>query len=164
MGLAETIELKDLATYRSYFEGITTTATFLDFFAYTEEDFEKQSSNPARGGWCMILLPCESDIRDNQADQVMGYVRGHFIISKKKTGETKWWTIEEEAEKYARKIVGKIRRDKRAGKLITHLENFSIQSIDPSMVAELYGVIVGFNFQQPLNESMKYIESDWTTP
>ncbi len=164
MGLAESITLKDLESYRTYFEGITTEAQFLNFFAYTEEDFEKQSSNAARAGWCLMLLPYVNDIRDNQHDQVMGYVRGSFIIAKKKTNEPKWWTIEEIAEARAWKVIGKMRRDKREGLLITHLENFNCQPIDPTLVGEFFGVIVTFNFQIPLNAALKYIESDWTTP
>lgn len=164
MGLAESITLRDLESYRTYFEGLTASAQFLDFFAYTEDDFEKQSSNPSRAGWCLMLLPYTNDIRDNQHSQIMGYVRGSFIIAKKKTDERKWWTIEEQAEKKAWKVVGKMRRDKREGLLITHLENFNCQPIDPSLVGEFYGVIVTFNFEIPLNEAMKYIEADWNPP
>lgn len=164
MSYADQIILNSFSTYQSYFAGLVSEAKFLDFYAYTVEDFEKESSNPLRKGWCFILEPYQADIRDNQADNVMGFCRGQFIIAKKKTSEAKWHTIEAEAEVRARKIVGRLRHDHRLLKVITHITNFKLQPIHPMAVAEYFGVVVDFDFMNPLNTAIKYLPEDWNTP
>ena len=77
--------LADLESYKSYFEQLASQATFIDFFAYTKEDFDKSSSNKGRGGWCLILEPYTAGIKDNGADSVLSYNKGMFVIAKKKT-------------------------------------------------------------------------------
>lgn len=162
MSYASQIILNNFTTYQKYFSDLVTKATFLDFYAYTVEDFEKESSNPLRKGWCFILEPYQTDIRDNQHDNVMGFCRGQFIIAKKQTDEKKWHTIEEGAEDKARKIIGRLRHDHRQLKIITRLENFKLQPIHPMAVAEYYGVVVDFEFINPLTGAIKYIPTDWS--
>lgn len=163
MTAADQIVLTDLKTYREYFEGLATKAKFLNYFAYTGDEFEKDSSNPARTGWVMILEPYKVPVRDNQADNVMGSPEGMFIIAKKKTRDIlKFWEIEEQAEVYARKIIGVMRKNVRDGKLLTTLENFRYEPIDPMAVAEYFGIVVTFNFQFPLNKALKYDAADWS--
>lgn len=159
--LEDQILITGFESYRSYFQALTTDAKFLDFFSYTPDEFEKASSNPARSGWCMILEPYESDVRDNNASQLMQYCRGMFIIAKKKTNELKWFALEEQAEIKAKKIIGRIKHDKREGVLLTQLSNFTLQTIDPMTVSDYYGVVVSFSFEIPINAASVYTESDW---
>jgi hypothetical protein len=155
--------LNNLDEYRQYFERLTAEATFLNFFAYTKSDFEKASSDPARNGWCFILEPYTASITDNEADSVLSYPRGMFVITKKKTSEKKHWQIEDEAQTYAHKIIGRMRRDRDANLILTEFSNFSLETIDPIGLAGYFGVIVQFNFYFPINKEMKYVAEDWET-
>lgn len=160
--LADSIQLTDYASYRSYFQGLADSAKYLDFFAYTQDEFEKESSNPARGGWVMILEPYKAEVTDNKASQVMESSQGMFVIAKKKTTELKSYLIEEGAQARARKVIGKMKRDYREGILLTETQNITVDTIDPMVVAEYYGVVVGFRFQIPLNAAIAYDPDDYT--
>jgi hypothetical protein len=154
-------KLNNLDEYRTYFENLVLEATFLNFFAYTKTDFEKSSADSARNGWCFILEPYTASIIDNEADSVISYPRGMFVITKKKTTEIKHWTIEDQAQTYAHKIIGRMRRDRNNNIILTEFSNFSIETIDPIGLAGYHGVIVQFNFYYPINKEMKYMQEDW---
>lgn len=153
--------LNNLDEYRAYFDQITREAVFLNFFAYTKSDFEKASSSEERNGWCLILEPYTTSIIDNEADSVLSYPRGMFVITKKKTTEIKHWTIEDQAQTYAHKIIGRMRRDRNANLILTEFSNFSVETIDPIGLAGYFGVIVQFNFYFPINKEMKFDAADW---
>jgi hypothetical protein len=154
-------ELNNLKSYREYFQHLVSEATFLDFFAYTKTDFENSSSNPNRSGWCFILEPYTTTIRDNEADSVVSYPRGMFVITRKKTSQLKHWEIEETAQLYAHKVIGRMRRDRREYRLRCEFSNFSVETIEPIGLAGYYGVIVQFQFFYPINADMKYLAEDW---
>lgn len=154
--------LADLQSYKDYFEQISSEARFIDFFAYTKEDFEKSSSHKGRGGWCMILEPYSAGIKDNGADSVLSYNKGMFVIARKKTNELKPAVIENQAQILAHKVLGRMRRDRRDLKLATPFENFSLEVISPLAAAGYYGVFVQFDFYYPINQEMKFNAEDWT--
>lgn len=153
--------LTDLQSYKTYFETLADQATFLDFFAYTKEDFEKASSNKGRNGWCLILEPYTAGIKDNGADSVLSYNKGYFVIAKKKTNELKPILIENQAQIRAHKILGRMRRDRREQILATPFENFSLDVISPLAAAGYFGVVVQFNFYYSINQEMKFNADDW---
>jgi hypothetical protein len=153
--------LANLNTYRSYFEDLVEEAVFLNFFAYTKAEFDKASSDPARSGWCLILEPFDAVIRDNTADSVLSYNTGLFVIAKKKTTEAKSYQIEETAQVYAHKVLGRMRRDQRLRVLECKFENINLQAINPMTAADYYGVAVSFEYFYPINKDMKFDEDDW---
>jgi hypothetical protein len=153
-------ELTNLSAYRTYFSQIVDEAVFLDFFAYTKEEFDKSGSGQ-RKGWCFILEPYTSGIRDNDADSILSFNKGMFVIALKKTNQLKSWEIEDQAQVLAHKVIGRIRRDRRAYKLRTDLSNWSMETIDPTAAAGYHGVLVKFEFYHPINKDMKYQEADW---
>jgi hypothetical protein len=154
--------LNNLDSYRAYFERITNEAAFLDFFAYTKTDFEK-SSSANRSGWCLILEPYNTTIRDNEADSVLSYPRGVFVITKKKTTELKHWQIEDTAQSFAHKVIGRMRRDRNQNFILTEFSNFQLDIIQPLGLAEYYGVMVQFDFYFPINREMQFQSADWIT-
>jgi len=155
------MQLTNLQDYFEYFEQLASQAAFIDFFAFTKEEFDKKSSHKGRGGWCMILEPYDAGIKDNGADSVLSYNTGQFVIAKKKTNEATPAVIENQAQKLAHKILGRMRRDRREGKLATSFENFSLQTINPLGAAGYHGVLVEFNFYYSINQEMKFNEEDW---
>lgn len=154
-------ELGNINKYVQYFENLVTEASFLSYFAYTKENFDRDSLRPERRGWCLILEPYDSTVRDNTADSVLSYNKGFFVIAKKKTSEFRPQELEQIAQVLAQKIIGRIRRDRRLRILETNLDNWSMQTIDPMFAGEFYGVMVSFDFYHPINKFMKFEENDW---
>ena len=158
--MTPTFELTNLSAYRTYFSKIVDEATFLEFFAYTKEEFDKSGSGQ-RKGWCFILEPYTAGIRDNGADSILSYNTGMFVIALKRTNQLKAYQIEDQAQVLAHKVIGRIRRDRRAYLLRTELSNWSMETIDPTAAAGYHGVLVKFEFYHPINKDMKFQESDW---
>jgi hypothetical protein len=156
-----TYDLTKLTEYRAYFEQIKDEAVFLNFFAYTKDQFDKASSDANRGGWCLILEPYSASITDNGADSVIARKQGLFVIAKKKTDELNQHVIEGIAENYAYKVLGRMRRDRREKKLETTFENFDLTAINPMTTSEYYGVAVTFDYYHPVNKDMMFLEADW---
>ena len=154
-------DLTNLNHYINYFEQLVNDAAFLSYFAYTKENFDKDSSRSERSGWCFILEPYESGIRDNGADSVIAYKKAMFVICKKKTNEYRPQELEQIAEVLAQKVIGRIRRDRRERKLETPMDNWSMSMIDEMFTGGFYGVAVNFDFYHPINKQMKYDEDDW---
>lgn len=154
------ITLTNYTEYRKYFEDLTAEAMFLDFFAYTKQEFDKSGSKD-RNGWCLVLEPYTSMVKDNGADSILAYKKAMLVIVRKKTNELKAWEIEDQAEILAHKIIGRMRRDRKEIKLRTPMENFSIDPIEPMAAAGYFGVMLQFDFYHPINSTMKYEEDDW---
>lgn len=158
------LTLTNLAEYREYFEKIANEATFIDFFAYTKEDWSKSSSNANRTGWNFILEPYTAGIKDNTADSVLSYNEGMFVIAKKKTNELKHWEIEEEAQVLAHKVIGRMRRDRSQHLIKSNFDNFTLDTINPMAASGYHGVAVRFQFYHSIIQDMKFIADDWQIP
>lgn len=153
------IILKELISYKNYFESIATSHVDIQGFVYhdTEEmmaGFKSKHNYPL-----MYLEPYSTRLQDQISDNYLGRKTGSLVIMKKSNSNEAPEAIEAAAETIVCDIISKILKDYQAGDLITEVNGFNYDVIDPIFVDRLYGIRLEFNFHNPL--PVAYNEAKW---
>jgi hypothetical protein len=153
--------LLTLEDYRAYFQDLVASATFLDGFYMTPEDFIN-SGKTTRSGISFVLENYENSVSTNQAENVIGTRSGEFYIVAKAAANSDIQTVREACEILCYKVIGKMIRDRREGILETNISSYAGMEMGLLTAARYTGYGFRFDFIAPVNRFTALIPEDWT--
>jgi len=152
--------MKTTLTYVSYFQALAAQSTLINKFYYGFDEF-KENADSAEGT-LLVLEPYENDFSENQNDNNLAVRRGFFVVLMPYESDLarEYASVQDSCERIAYKLVGKMKRDSRAGALTLDILNWRGEPAAP-IVGNFMGYSISFTYEAGLNTLMALDESDW---